>query len=423
MIRVIKAVLCAAQPGGTTRAYFEKERSWEAKIRQGFAEITGAIAANKAGAQPAAIDLLKEMGKRYRAIWSDTKIRYPVFYDCMYQAVDRRGWWTSTPPRLLGAADEEVEAMGEALKDALTLFTQRGDGRNYSLLSKWLHFCFPDTFAIYDSHAAHSVETVSKKVSLRLARGGVQSTHLLREAISNTSGKGYLGLLNFYRLFWDAASSAGMTNDIQNESEKIQSLLREERGCESARVSPLTLLDMLLWMSNGSPQALELEQEESEQELTTSKTGNFPQIPEQRSQSRARETSDDHRRSRTVGFLRIADDAHKPTTIFAGQLMCAHCSTSMEIEVERNSNAVLAKQPAFVILVGGATPGDKPFGHLFIGKILSSPVLYFGSINHCGADQRIIVFFNRSLRDRADHHLTIMQSTSGHSDSSSGGGS
>jgi len=389
-------VLCAAQPWGTTREYFEKERSWEAKIRQGFAEITGAIAANKAGAQPAAIDLLQEMGKRYRAIWNDTKIKYPVFYDCMYQAVDRRGWWTCTPPRLLSATDEDLEAIAETLKDALTLFTQRGDGRNYSLLSKWLHFCFPDTFAIYDNHAAQSVETVSRKVTLRLASGGVQSTHFLREEISNTSGKGYLGLLNFYRLFWDAASSAGMTDHIQSESKKIQSLLREEKGCGSARVSPLTLLDMLLWMSNGSPQELGLDREESEQELTTSKTGNFPQIPEQGSQSRARETSDDHRRSRTLGFLRIAGDANKPTTIFAGQLTCAHCSTSMEIEVERNPNAVSAKQPAFVILVGGATPGDKPIGQLFIGTILSSPVLYYGSINHCGHEQRITLSIGHS---------------------------
>ena len=133
------------------------------------------------------------MGKRYRAIWPDTKIKYPIFYDCMYEAVDRRGWWTNNPPKLLGAADEEVRVIAEVVKDALTLFMHRGDGRNYSLLSKWLHFCFPETFAIYDSRAAQSVETVSKGVSLQPARGGAESHHFLREAISDTSGKGYLG--------------------------------------------------------------------------------------------------------------------------------------------------------------------------------------------------------------------------------------
>jgi hypothetical protein len=419
MIRVVKAVLCAAQPGGTTRIYFEKERSWEAKIRQGFSEITGAIAANKAGAQLAAIDLLQDMGKRYKAIWSDTKIKYPVFYDCMYQAVDRRSWWIGPPPRLFGATDEEVEAIAETLKEALSLFTQRGDGRNYSLLSKWLHFCVPDTFAIYDSHAAESVETVSRTVSLRLARDAIQPTHFLREAISDTSGKGYLGLLDFYRLLWDTVSSAGMTGQIQHESDEIQSLLRAETGCGSARVTPLTFVDMLLWMSNGSPRQLGLAGDGREQVLKPPNPGNLPQIPEQRSPSKSGETPDDRRGSRALGDLRIANNAHKSTTVFVGHIACSRCSSPIEIEVERNPNAVLSKHPPFVINMVGPTSVERPIGHLFVGTILTSPVLYYGSMNHCGADQRIRVFFNRSLRDRADHHLTIMSSTSVSPESSS----
>jgi len=59
----------------------------------------------------------------------------------------------------------------------------------------------------------------------------------------------------------------------------------------------------------------------------------------------------------------------------------------------------------FVIIETGTTTGDKSLGHLFIGTILTSPVLYYGSINHCGPEQRITLFFNRALRDRSDHHL------------------
>ena len=97
------------------------------------------------------------------------------------------------------------------------------------------------------------------------------------------------------------------------------------------------------------------------------------------------------------------------------------CSTSIDIEVDRNPKAVLAKQPAFVIIETGTTLRNKSLGHLFIGTILSSPVLYYGSINHCGHEQWITLFFNRALRDRSDHHLTIMQSTSGQPEASSGG--
>jgi hypothetical protein len=80
---------------------------------------------------------------------------------------------------------------------------------------------------------------------------------------------------------------------------------------------------------------------------------------------------------------------------------------------------VSAKQPAFIINKAGQTPGDSSIGQLFIGTILTSPVLYYGSITHCGSEQRISVFFNRALRDRADHHLTIMRSTSGNTGTSS----
>ena len=214
-------------------------------------------------------------------------------------------------------------------------------------------------------------------------------------------------------------ATAGIIDQIHEESGRIQSLLREETGCNSARVSPLTILDMVLWMSNGSLRELGLDQVETAHELATSRTWNVPRNPEQ-AETSALETTEDHREPYALGFLRIADVPHKPTTVFAGKLLCAQCSASIEIEVERNPNAVSAKQPAFVIRVSGATPNDKPIGQLFIGTILSSPILYYGSVNHCGHEQRITLFFNRALRDRSDHHMTIMKSNSGPSDTSSG---
>ena len=110
------------------------------------------------------------------------------------------------------------------------------------------------------------------------------------------------------------------------------------------------------------------------------------------------ETSDDHHKSRLLGILRIANDAQTSTTVFSrllgilriadhvqtsttvfsGHITCPHCSTSIDIEVDRNPKAVSVKQPAFVINETGTTSRDKSLGHLFIGTILSSPVLYYG---------------------------------------------
>ncbi len=170
-------------------------------------------------------------------------------------------------------------------------------------------------------------------------------------------------------------------------------------------------------MSNGSQEELGLLAQAPAQAI--GRNSEKVDADEQRSPPKLDETSDDRRHSHALGTLRIASDLYKPTTLLVGDITCPHCSTSLEIEVERNPNAVLAKQPAFVINRARAVSGNKPIGYLFIGTILSSPVLYYGSINHCGADQRVSVFFNRSLRDRADHHLTIMRSTSGSPETSS----
>jgi hypothetical protein len=148
-----------------------------------------------------------------------------------------------------------------------------------------------------------------------------------------------------------------------------------------------------------------------EHELERLKTAKYPPILV-RGSSATHETSDDHQKSGPLGMLRLADDTKRSTTIFCGKITCPHCSKPIDVEVDRNPNAVSPNQPAFVINETRTSSRVKSLGHLFIGSILSSPVLYYGTINHCGHEQRIKLFFNRALRDRSDHHLTIMQSTS-----------
>ena len=78
----------------------------------------------------------------------------------------------------------------------------------------------------------------------------------------------------------------------------------------------------------------------------------------------------------------------------------------MEIYVERNPKAVSPNKTAFVILGSGATPNDEPIGQLFIGTILSSPVLYYRSVN-C-TEQRITLFLQSGTPRwfRSPHELS-----------------
>jgi hypothetical protein len=118
---------------------------------------------------------------------------------------------------------------------------------------------------------------------------------------------------------------------------------------------------------------------------------------------------DERQRSSSLGHLRLAENSLRANVVFTGQVRCSSCSSHIDVEVERNANALTPKQPAFVVV---QTAERKPVGHLFIGTILTSPVLYYGSLSHCGSEQRVAVFYNRGLRDRSDHHLTVMPSTS-----------
>jgi hypothetical protein len=149
-----------------------------------------------------------------------------------------------------------------------------------------------------------------------------------------------------------------------------------------------------------------------DRELERMKSATYPSSLQQKPVDEPTRPADIHQKSRLLGSLHIADNTRKPSVIFTGNVTCPQCSKSFEIEIQRNSKAVLPRQPAFVIVEAGAAPNVNPLGHLFVGTILTSTVLYFGGINHCGSNQWISLFFNRALRDRSDHHLTIMQSTS-----------
>lgn len=110
-------------------------------------------------------------------------------------------------------------------------------------------------------------------------------------------------------------------------------------------------------------------------------------------------------KSQSVGRLRVAENTARAGVVFEGEVTCRRCSQTIRVDVERNASALVPTLPAFLLRVASGT--GEPMGHLFIGTRLSSPVLYFGALEHCGDEQRIVIFYNRALRDRSDHHLDI----------------
>jgi hypothetical protein len=209
----------------------------------------------------------------------------------------------------------------------------------------------------------------------------------------------------------------------RNDDRLFKSLGEVGRACQDLGLPTLTALVIRsIQQSPGSGyysmfhpavgNDLAKQKEAWEGELGRVRSTTYPPSLDPTSTARPDTHADDRQKSRPIGDLRIADGGLRPTMVFTGHIKCARCSSSVKVEVERNASAVLSTQPAFIMVEAGATPRSNPIGHLFIGTILSSPVLYYGSMNHCGSEQRIAVFYNRALRDRSDHHLTVMPSTS-----------
>jgi hypothetical protein len=196
--------------------------------------------------------LLLTLGERYKAIWPETRITFPIFFDGVYRQVNRRGWWSSPPPKLFGSKPEEADQIAGVVKDTLVDFQREGDYRNYSLLTKWLHFCFPETFAIYDRYAGKSIEAAIARIDSGQGPPRSDKSQLEAARIGDSSGSGYIGLLNFYRLFWEAALTGGVDGQLLNVSVSNEAMIRAEPGGQAARVTTLDILDKLLWKAKGS---------------------------------------------------------------------------------------------------------------------------------------------------------------------------
>jgi hypothetical protein len=109
-----------------------------------------------------------------------------------------------------------------------------------------------------------------------------------------------------------------------------------------------------------------------------------------------------------LGTLRFeaSGDTHR---VMAGTLRCPKCAGRVEVVLRRNPNAVTEKQPAFLFFDARQAEDVQQLGHLFVGTKPKSPVLYFGAINHCGVEQRVVVFFNRAFRVSTDPHFLLVR--------------
>lgn len=244
---IVRSAIDAANPGGSTADYFEEYGGGEARMRHRFAELRVALGHDSTAGAEDAINLFTELNRSYATRYKKSDL--PPVCRCLIECVTEAGWWTHDAPSLLGSSEEEAASIARVVSAILLSTQDAGANRPYSLVTKFLHFCFPETVAIYDSQAAASIWMWSLFAFDDDAEQAAVKPFRVNRT-SDTSGSGYRGILDFYRFGWGAIPDADRSA-AQAAAESLQTTL--QRAAERTVVSVLDLLDKLLWGANGNP--------------------------------------------------------------------------------------------------------------------------------------------------------------------------
>ena len=258
---IVRTALQAARPGGATFQYFKEEAHWQGPLRQQLALLVETIPDDPRLAREAGVILLNEVRVRYRTQRSVTGYQLEGIYDDCVQSLDERRWLTTGPPSLLTHTPNFSADIALVYTNALKRVCQRPGKRPFSLLSKWLHLCYPDSFVIYDRNAAASIKCWSDHTHCHLSMKAMQRLQFDVENsdwVRNWSEIGwYLGLLRFYQQFCQTAEELGLSTELQEAATGLENLLYAS-GEHQVQVSVTTIVDGLLWRANGDAATLGL---------------------------------------------------------------------------------------------------------------------------------------------------------------------
>lgn len=176
------------------------------------------------------------------------------------ETIYARDWCSQKPPQLLVHSNvkDNLDELATGVQAIMARCQELGAKKHYSLVTKCLHFLYPEAFVIYDSMIAKSIETWRRLLFEHCgpAQEG-EGWQFKSSLICDTGGEGYLGLLLFYRLQW-----RHLTNEyrvrLKEKADALTTLLRQKSEATQPAVSVVDLIDKLLWHASGHAELLGL---------------------------------------------------------------------------------------------------------------------------------------------------------------------
>ena len=215
----------------------------ELTLRIGFQNMMTAVSESNSPSD--AHRLCRDLNGYYKTRYSIIKLTSLVPIIC--DAITSRNWWRNGPPKVCDISGSELDMITSVVPIILNETRAAGLNRPYSLTTKFLHFCFPDSFGIYDGQAANSIQVWSY---FSFSPDDSASHKFQWDYMSNPTGKGYHAIMDFYKLCWEHATREQLA-DLENAAEA----LTQEIG---APVSPIYIINNLIWHTDGDPRLLGL---------------------------------------------------------------------------------------------------------------------------------------------------------------------
>ncbi len=251
---LVRRVISAADTG-LIRTYFVEQVAYEAAIREQFDALVNRLQRREECQQDALV-ALRQLNRLYKTRFKSEDL--PLLRDELLATLWTCDWLLAAPPQLLEYPEDQLQAITGVVKNVLQRTKAGGAKRPYSLVTKFLHFCFPTTFAIYDSQAAKSIHMWAVfAFDDDDAADKAVATRFDELVLGDTGGYGYSAVLNFYRTIWNASTPEDKTA-LNVQAARAQDLMRSHSGQSTARVTVIDLIDKLLWRARGNPVRLGL---------------------------------------------------------------------------------------------------------------------------------------------------------------------
>ena len=188
--------------------------------------------------------LVTQVNGKCKARCIDEKL--PLVSNAIYNAVNERGWWRKDAPQLLTCEEDQVAVIASVVSAALKSVAQTTSTLPYSLVTKYLHYIFPDTFASYDSRIGASINAWVRSVYGSGTGPNSSRQRYMAESLSSTDGAGYIGILRFHRTFWDAVTGEDNVEPLEEATKTLKENLQalptpvniEVHSIRSARKAP-----------------------------------------------------------------------------------------------------------------------------------------------------------------------------------------